>query len=254
VIAPLPEPHRTAFIRLLKSGAAAVDIIGERSGGPVSDRFIRRELDRPQEHYRNISRYLADLRVTDVLDVGCGTGGLTIAIGETFKDASITGVDAVPITIEAARVRAAGYHTRATFAVLPPDTAFPFPDRAFDLVTCTSVIEFITDPAARRRFARELARVSRQYILITTPNPLPRIREQHTRRWLGDFRRSADHPWAFTPWELDRHFAGFDRRSLAARVRDKLKVPSLPESIARAAEWAMPWQVVLYESRRVLPR
>jgi SAM-dependent methyltransferase len=245
-IGALPEPYQTDFVRLIRKGAGAVDVIGEHVSGGASERFIQRELDRPREHMRNICRYIKHLRPQTILDIGCGTGGLTVALGTAFKDARVTGVDAVAVTVEAARVRAAGYGLDPQFLVVNADAPLPFPDSSFDLVTCTSVIEFITDSASRRRFAGELTRVARRHIVLTTPNPFPRLREQHTGRWFGDFRRVPDHPWASTPRQLDRLFAPFRRTRVPDRVRDKLKTAVLPGPLTGLAELMMPWQFALY--------
>src|SRR5579863_5962459 len=45
----------------------------------------------------------------------------------------------------------------------------PFPDQSFDVVFSNSVIEHVGDPASRRRFAAEIARVGRGY-WVQTPN------------------------------------------------------------------------------------
>lgn len=245
-IARLDGPFRSEFIRLVQDGAAAVDVVGHDVVGGASERFIGRELDRPLEHQRNICPYIQHLRPARVLDVGCGTGGLTVALCATFPDASVVGVDAVPITIAAARVRAEGCRAGARFEVVSASGPLPFPDRSFDLVTCTSVIEFITEAAARRQFARELTRVARQHVLLTTPNPLFRLREQHTRRWFGDFRRDPAFPWASTPRELGRLFHPFRRLPLPQRVRDKVRLPALPGPLVCTLELLMPWQFALY--------
>ena len=44
----------------------------------------------------------------------------------------------------------------------------PFPDAAFDMVTCAEVIEHIPSPALERA-CREMARVARRYVLVGVP-------------------------------------------------------------------------------------
>jgi SAM-dependent methyltransferase len=244
----LPEPYRAEFVRLINLGAAATDVLGTPSYEGASPAFIERELARPREHLRNICKYIRHLQPSTILDMGCGTGGLTVALCAAFPSAQVFGVDAIPLTVEAARVRTAGYGLNVPFVVVPGDVSLPFPADSFDLVTCTSVIEFVTDRNQRRRFARELARVARQYIVVTTPNPLPRLREQHTGRWLGDFRRAQHFPWASTPRELDKLFAPFLRTRAPQRVLDKLRVPSLPAPLSNVVEMTMPWQFAIYQA------
>lgn len=240
------EPHRSAFIKLIRQGAGAIDVVGQEHADEASERFIERELDRPREHLRNICHYIRHLKPGHVLDLGCGTGGLTVALCAAFRGVPVVGIDAVPITIEAARVRAAGCGAQAQFQVVPQDTQLPFADGSFDLVTCTSVLEFVTDPSARARLASEMIRVGRRDILLTTPNPLARIRELHTGRWLGDFRRHPEFPWACTPSEMDRLFMPFRRTALPERVRDKFKAAAMPVWLTQVVEVVMPWQFILY--------
>ena len=149
------------FIRLINLGAAATDVLGRRPRGCV-DSVHRARVGASARTLRNICKYIRHLEPSTILDMGCGTGGLSVALCAAFPSAQVFGVDAIPLTVEAARVRTAGYGLNVHFVVVPGDVSLPFPADSFDLVTCTSVIEFVTDRNQRRRFARELARVSRQ--------------------------------------------------------------------------------------------
>ena len=244
----MPEPYRTRFAELIRAGAASVDIVGDSRTSLESDAFVARELRRPHDHAKNICAYLQRLNPARILDVGCGTGALCVALAATFPDATVVGVDPGALALDAARVRASAQPDiagRMSLIAVAEDSPLPFVDRAFDLVTCTSVLEFLTAVDRRRRLARELTRVARGRIVITTPNPLCRMREQHSRRWFGDFRRRADAPWASRPGELEEMFAPWERLPVPERVRDKLSIPALPAVAAHWVERIMPWQFLM---------
>ncbi len=93
-----------------------------------------------------------------VLDVGCGTGNLTLT-AKSFAGISgaVYGIDAAPEMIEAARKKAkrAGYD--AVFEVGLVEK-IPFPDATFDVVVSRLVIHHLPDDLKRKAFA-EIFRV-----------------------------------------------------------------------------------------------
>jgi len=92
-----------------------------------------------------------------VLDAGCGLGGASRLVADTFG-CRVTGIDLSPDYIEAARVLTfrTGLSGRVRFLAgsilaLPDDTG------PFDLILCQHLLMNISDkPAAVRRFARHL--------------------------------------------------------------------------------------------------
>jgi SAM-dependent methyltransferase len=101
-------------------------------------------------------RLMAPGMDSSILDVGCGDAGLA-AYG---PELAITGVDR--------SARPAYVNGRRRF-VQADAAALPFDDGVFDIAHSNSVIEHIVDPADRRRFAREIRRVSGRYF-VQTPN------------------------------------------------------------------------------------
>src|SRR5215212_6785088 len=94
------EPHKSRFVELLRLGAGSADIHDSPicSGFAGVSRgfgcFIEREIARPEQHIKNICKYLKHLSpVTNILDVGCSTGGLTVALAWTFPSANVVGID-----------------------------------------------------------------------------------------------------------------------------------------------------------------
>lgn len=94
--------------------------------------------------------------VRTVLDVGCGDGIVTNAIGPQYD---VTGVD----LSEAALSHVRRPHRVASI------TQLPFADGSFDLVMSNDVLEHLEE-ADFAEALKELARVASRYILITVPN------------------------------------------------------------------------------------
>jgi 2-polyprenyl-3-methyl-5-hydroxy-6-metoxy-1,4-benzoquinol methylase len=102
-----------------------------------------------------------------VLDVGCNNGYGTAIVARNAERA--VGIDLSPKAIDVARRT----HPSVEFVQLT-DTALPFADQSFDVVTAFQVIEHVEDTGP---FLREIKRVLRPggSALITTPNRLLRI-------------------------------------------------------------------------------
>ena len=96
-----------------------------------------------------------------ILDFGCGTGDLVARL-------RAMGRDAVGIEIDRPAIRAHMSAAAAPFLKLYDGSLpLPYPDRAFDSVIATEVVEHVEDPHA---VARELMRVARTSIFITVPD------------------------------------------------------------------------------------
>jgi len=112
---------------------------------PVRLGFIRESIDR---HFATEARSLRPLEGRTALDVGCGAGLLAEPLARL--GAHVTGIDAAPELIEAARTHAG--ETGLAIRYVAGEVAAL--DGRFDLVTALEVIEHVADPAA---FVRSLA-------------------------------------------------------------------------------------------------
>ena len=113
-------------------------------------------------HYtreRALLRRLRDIEFSTVLDVGCSEGHFMEVFRRTFG-ADVWGVD---LSTVAARNAHANYGLRVATG---DATRLPLPDNSFDLVLATETIEHVLDPAD---MLAEMRRVSRRWVLITTP-------------------------------------------------------------------------------------
>jgi demethylmenaquinone methyltransferase/2-methoxy-6-polyprenyl-1,4-benzoquinol methylase len=93
-----------------------------------------------------------------ILDVATGTAGVALMLAER-SDAGVIGVDLTEQMLRGgrARVRQAGRTDRIDLLCGRAEQ-LPFPDAAFDAMTFTYLLRYVTDPAATMR---ELARVVR---------------------------------------------------------------------------------------------
>lgn len=102
---------------------------------------------------------LAEVRPGDrVLDVGCGTGTLAIAMKRRVgRSGVVCGIDASPEMIARARRKAAKARVDVSFDVAIVE-ALPFGDASFDVVTSTLMLHHLPMPV-RQQCVREIRRV-----------------------------------------------------------------------------------------------
>jgi SAM-dependent methyltransferase len=98
-----------------------------------------------------VDRVLAglDLSGLRVLDIGCGSGGITLHIARTHGPAEVVGFDIEAPVLEVARTRAAkeGLAERVNFVQGEPGP-LPFPDESFDLVFSKDSLIHVPDKDA----------------------------------------------------------------------------------------------------------
>ncbi len=89
------------------------------------------------------------LKGKTVLDIGCGSGGITLHLVEKHCAAHATGFDVEVPVIEAARRRAEkrGLSSRARFVQAPPGR-LPFADASFDMVFSKDALLHVADKEA----------------------------------------------------------------------------------------------------------
>jgi demethylmenaquinone methyltransferase/2-methoxy-6-polyprenyl-1,4-benzoquinol methylase/phosphoethanolamine N-methyltransferase len=93
-----------------------------------------------------------------VLDVGCGTGSLAIALkAEVGASSEVTGIDASPEMIEQARRKATRAGVDAGFEVALIEE-MPFTDARFDLVVSSFMLHHLPEDVKRKGLA-EVRRV-----------------------------------------------------------------------------------------------
>jgi 2-polyprenyl-6-hydroxyphenyl methylase/3-demethylubiquinone-9 3-methyltransferase len=128
---------------------------------PPRLRYIREAID---SHWGGDAAAFAPLAGKCVLDVGCGAGLLCEPLARL--GASVTGIDAAPENIAAARDHAAAMGLAIDYLAVGVEA---LKGETFDLVTSMEVIEHVADPAA---FVRGLAEALAEggLMVLSTPN------------------------------------------------------------------------------------
>ncbi len=90
-----------------------------------------------------------------VLDLGCGTGTLTVMLKRAQPEAHITGVDGDPEVLEIAREKSRGLDVQWDEGLA---SSLPYPDSAFDRVVTSLVIHHLVTDDKREAF-KEIFRV-----------------------------------------------------------------------------------------------
>lgn len=94
-----------------------------------------------------------------VLDLGCGTGTLTLLMKSRYPQAEVTGIDADPQILAMARAKAAAADMAVQFQQAM-SFQLPFPDASFDCVVSSLMFHHLT-PANKRKTLLEVHRVLR---------------------------------------------------------------------------------------------
>ncbi len=151
-------------------------------------------LNEPQRAKLEVIREGFPSGVQTVLDVGCGTGRMLEELRLLYRSRVST-----DFAIEGLR-RIPGHR------VVGNCLSLPFRADSFDLVFCAEVIEHLDDPSLARLLA-EARRVTRRYLLITTPYAENRnLNLVRCNRCFAVFHSSL-HVRSFTERSLEQTFA-----------------------------------------------
>lgn len=108
---------------------------------------------------RGLLAQMGDLSKQKVLDVGSGTGTMSIMIQRAYPTAKVVGLDGDPQILEMARskARSLGLETQFDQGM---SFALPYPDASFDVVLTSMMLHHLTRDG-KQKTAREMYRVLR---------------------------------------------------------------------------------------------
>ena len=198
------------------------------------DSLIRRAVPRYEEMTQRLIDYLPT-NVNRILELGCGTGNLTLRLADRFPHAAITTVDAAPEMIEVTRERLKRDHSGALANARFITSRFEeleFPEGTFDLITSCISLHHVSDKASLYRgIFRWLSPRGTFRFADQLRGGTPSNHDYNWSRWLEfcrlpghctgeEIQSLLDHAQAhdhYTP--LHEHFAllhdaGFDRGKL----------------------------------------
>jgi len=207
------------FCDLVRQGAGVSDMASADGSGslgatPADYAYLTGLVD---HHRKNIIPFLVErcgIAGRSVLDVGSGTGGLSIAMIEAGA-AAVTGVEPNLLNFEAShwRKRAHRMDDRVRFLHVPDTSSLPFPDDTFDACVCNSVLHYVPGRRLRRRLLAEMHRVVKPgglVIISGSGNGLIPGGPHSSRWWVNlapDRAGRLGHSQGITYWEIQRAFA-----------------------------------------------
>ena len=140
-----------------------------------------------------------------ILDIGCGAGLLSESLAKSGHQ--VTGLDAAPAAIEAARAHAEGQNLPLTYRTGLAEALLPEPAR-FPVITALEVIEHVPNPAA---FVQTLAQLLTPggHLFLSTLNRTPQsfLVAKLGAEYLLRYLPIGTHIWRqfLTPTELSTH-------------------------------------------------
>jgi tRNA (cmo5U34)-methyltransferase len=156
------------------------------------DSLIRRAVPRYDEMLARLVDYLPQ-RAASVLELGCGTGNLSLALAERYPKAALTFLDAAPEMIETTRARLKEKHPSTIERARFVEATFETIDRSlgsFDLVVSSISLHHVRDKGALYKTIYALVRTGGTFRFSDQlRGGTDEIHELNWRRWL-EFCRS----------------------------------------------------------------
>jgi ubiquinone/menaquinone biosynthesis C-methylase UbiE len=223
------------------------DLLWQRGQSP-NQRFTGGYVEWEWRHARHMFLELPQpVAGRRVLEFGCHLGATAIVLA--LLGAEVVATDVDPAMVALARVNAERYGVsdRIQFLAHDPGQPLPFDDTAFDVVSCNSVLEYVSDDqlAATQNELHRVLRPGGLLLVMGTSNRLwPR--EIHSRQWLSNYvPRFVD---AILPARLRRGVSPWKLRAGFPQLRDLLTEDTTALARTKARMGASPWQLRLMKA------
>ncbi|CCE72999.1 Piso0_000008 [Millerozyma farinosa CBS 7064] len=95
---------------------------------------------------------------SNVLDVGCGPGSITVDIASRVPKGHVTGIDTFEELISQGQQKASDLKQENVFFRVASATSLPFEDNSFDVVVAHQVLVHLADPEAAFREMRRVVK------------------------------------------------------------------------------------------------
>ena len=124
-----------------------------------------------------------DLKEKNVLDIGCGAGGITLSLARDYHAAKVIGIDVEEPVCQTARnhINDAGFSDRVEIKKVTPGP-FPFGDAEFDIVFSKDSIIHITDKESLAKQAYRILKPGGWFVAsdwLISHDDEPTIEMQH---------------------------------------------------------------------------
>jgi SAM-dependent methyltransferase len=185
-----------------------------------ADPWLGRYVEYEWNHLRHVfESELCPVGGRVVLEFGCNIGATSIVLAKL--GAAVKAVDVNPRCVALAEhnARRYGVEDNIDFHCLPDTRSLPFASESFDLVSCSSVLEYVPGPLLGA-IQEEIARVTKKggaILIAGTSNRLWPV-EVHSRRWLINYlprcldKRLFGRPMqrGIWPWLVRRGFGPYE--------------------------------------------
>jgi ubiquinone/menaquinone biosynthesis C-methylase UbiE len=158
------------------------------------DSLIRRAVPRYDEMTARLIDYLPR-ESRSILELGCGTGNLSLLLARSFPTASLTLVDGSPdmIALTRSRISDAGFSANEPTYVAAQFEELTLPESSFDLVVSSISLHHVADKARLYRRIRTLLRAGGSFCFADQIRGEPESNHRiNWERWL-DYCREPGH-------------------------------------------------------------
>jgi len=153
--------------------------------GQFTDEYVDWEWRHARHMFLELPHPVAGRRV---LEFGCHLGATAVVLALLGAEVVATDIDAGLVALARVNAQRYGVRDRIQFLTHGATSPLPFADATFDVISCNSVLEYVSDAqlAATQSELRRVLRPGGTLLVMGTSNQLwPR--ELHSRQWLSNY-------------------------------------------------------------------